>query len=158
MPATSGETMLTSTLAAAASFAFTFGRKAMQNQELMDNTKRMARDSDAHSVIHQDEDVYRFGFSTLLSRFDHLEKNAKKNDKGELELISPTLRPSFNVEPETAEDWNILHTSIAAIKQYGSDSLKRRLTTIENILKKNPNSGLDEAGPMLQKELLNLIK
>merc|ERR1711879_1042761 len=99
-----------------------------------------ARDSDAHSVVYQDEDVYRFGFSCLLSRFKFFEENSKKNSDGKFELRSATLRPSFNVDPVTKEDWEVLHQSMDAVMHFGSDSLKNRLIVIEKILKRNPRA------------------
>jgi len=148
----SSESMLLSTI----SFAFTFGKKVTENKELMDNTKRIARDSDAHSVIYLDDEVYRFGFSCLLSRYNNFSETATQNEKGELELPSPTLRPTFNIEP-TTEDWGILHDSLDLILQKGSPSLKKRLRTIEDLLRRSPDTGLHEADPILRQELLNRI-
>merc|ERR1712110_510713 len=134
-------------LTSAASFAFTFGHKVSQNPELVGNTKRLARDYDAHSVIYEDADVYRFAFKCLLERFDYFEQHAKKDESnGRHQLSPPTLRPSFNKEAVSEEDWAILHKSLDTIKQKGSDELKQRLSDIEEALRTtDPRESLSEA-------------
>ena len=161
MPSTRspGSGFMLNALSGAASFAYTFGSKVAENAELLGTTRRLARDSDAHSVIHQDADVYRFAFTALLSRFDFFEQNAVKNEEGSYQLDSPTLRRTFNVAPVTEEDWKVLHESLDEINRRGSPALKGFLASIEAALNQsNPLESLVEADFLLQKELQTRMK
>ena len=130
--AASTSSFLGKTVASAVSFGFTFGKKVIQNQQQLEHTNKLTRDSDAHSVIHQDKTVYRFGFSILLSIRDVCPNNA-----GEYE--TPTIRPSFNRNP-TKEEWIVFEKSLIEIARRGSPALKNNLQKVYATFLKNPKS------------------